>query len=452
VAGVGAFVVGAFALFAVGIFMIGSRQMAFSDRFIVYTEFAKVTGLQPGAVIRVSGARAGTVRQILTPADPSGHFRVRLEIVDEFRSLVRTDSIASIESEGLVGGSYLSVGIGSSGAPEAPPESTIPSREPFEIADLMAQMQETVQTVNDSVTELTAEAQVALTSVVTALDETTALISRTSDNANDVIDDMAEEIDTITKAGARISEDMAAVVAGIRRGEGTLGRLVTDDELFERAAAIVENAEAITTDIREAAAQARRMLADMQGDGSAASSIATELRRTLDDARSAIVGLSDNMDAMRHNVLLRGFFNDRGYFSLDGLSPAEYRRDGLLGDTRQPVRVWLRSEMVFAPAENGAGERLTESGRTRLESALGPFLDRLAEGVLVVEGYAQAGAPEERFLASRDRASLAREYLLERFDLRPQATGLMPLSGDSPGSPGGEPWDGLALTLFLEGR
>ena len=36
-------------LFAVGLFMIGDRQMAFATKFTVYTEFKKITGLQPGA-------------------------------------------------------------------------------------------------------------------------------------------------------------------------------------------------------------------------------------------------------------------------------------------------------------------------------------------------------------------------------------------------------------------
>src|SRR4029453_11304766 len=60
-AGVGVFVVGGLALFALGLFMIGDRQMAFARKFTVYTEFTKITGLQPGAVVRILGAQAGSI-------------------------------------------------------------------------------------------------------------------------------------------------------------------------------------------------------------------------------------------------------------------------------------------------------------------------------------------------------------------------------------------------------
>ena len=139
-AGLGVFVVAGLALFTVGLFMIGDRQMAFAKKVTIYTEFNKITGLQPGAIIRVSGAKAGTIKQILPPNRPSEKFRVELEITEELHPLVRTDSIATIETEGLVGGSYLGIGTGSDTAPIAPRDSTIPGKEPFEISDLMQQM------------------------------------------------------------------------------------------------------------------------------------------------------------------------------------------------------------------------------------------------------------------------------------------------------------------------
>ena len=56
-AGVGVFVLGGLLLFSVGLFMIGDRQMLFAKKFTVYTEFKKITGLQPGRY------RAGVRRQ-----------------------------------------------------------------------------------------------------------------------------------------------------------------------------------------------------------------------------------------------------------------------------------------------------------------------------------------------------------------------------------------------------
>src|SRR5215213_6433636 len=130
--GVGVFVLAALTLFTVGLFMIGDRQMAFAKKFTIYTEFKKITGLQPGGIVRVSGAKAGSIKKIITPNTASGKFRVEVEIAEDLHTLVRSDSLATIETEGLVGGSYLGIGTGTDTAPPAAPQSTIPSREPFE--------------------------------------------------------------------------------------------------------------------------------------------------------------------------------------------------------------------------------------------------------------------------------------------------------------------------------
>src|SRR6185369_2182557 len=108
--GIGVFVLGGLLLFTVGLFMIGDRQMAFAKKVTIYTEFKKITGLQPGGIVRVSGARAGAIQKIIPPSTPGGKFRVQFDILEELHPLVRLDSIASIETEGLVGGNYLGVG------------------------------------------------------------------------------------------------------------------------------------------------------------------------------------------------------------------------------------------------------------------------------------------------------------------------------------------------------
>ena len=77
----------------------------------------------------MSGARAGSIKQILPPSRPSEKFRVQLEITEELHPLVRTDSVAPIETEALVGGRYLGVGTGSApaGAPAAGPPTARPA-------------------------------------------------------------------------------------------------------------------------------------------------------------------------------------------------------------------------------------------------------------------------------------------------------------------------------------
>src|SRR4030095_13258198 len=164
-AGVGVFVLGGILLFGLGLFMIGDRQMAFAKRFTVYTEFTKVTGLQPGAVVRVLGAKAGSIKQIVPPNSPGEKFRVRLEIAETLHQLVRTDSVATIETEGLVGGSYLGIGTGTDAAPQVPRDGTIAGKEPFEISDLMQQMGDSITKVNATIDAMKGDVQNAVLAV-----------------------------------------------------------------------------------------------------------------------------------------------------------------------------------------------------------------------------------------------------------------------------------------------
>jgi len=89
--GIGVFVLTGLCLFTVGLFMIGDRQMAFAKKFTIYTEFKKITGLQPGGIVRVSGAKAGAIKTIVPPKTPGGKFRVELEVSEELHTLVRLD-------------------------------------------------------------------------------------------------------------------------------------------------------------------------------------------------------------------------------------------------------------------------------------------------------------------------------------------------------------------------
>jgi phospholipid/cholesterol/gamma-HCH transport system substrate-binding protein len=362
-------------------------------------------------------------------------------VIEELHQLVRTDSIASIETEGLVGGSFLSISAGSAGAPQAAPLSTLAGQEPFELADLLQQMNATVMKVNTTIDEMRGE-----------VEDTIIGVRETVQRTNDLVASISGDVQTMASSGARVTADIASMTTSVREGQGTLGKLFTDDELYGHMNRVVANAEAMTTDAKAVIAQARETLTGLQGAEGPVVNLAGNLRQTLDDARSAMSGFAENMDALRHNFLLRGFFNSRGYFNLEQISPAEYRAGALAGGGRTAVRVWLGSDRVFEPDDGEKPLRLSNDGRRRLDAAIAPYLDRVADGVLMIEGLATQGGRDQQFLVSRARAVTVRDYLIERFHLEPRSTGVMPLGSEpSPGAPA-TPWEGVTLTFFLQSK
>jgi len=260
------------------------------------------------------------------------------------------------------------------------------------------------------------------------------------------------DVTAMTKAGARITNNAAQIADSIRSGKGTLGKLVNDDELFRHATAIAKQVEEIATSTREVVEQARNTLQGFQSKDGPVQGVAADVKQTMEGARTAMLGFAENMEALKHNFLVRGFFKDRGFFNLEEISPEAYRKGALTkSGALRTVRVWLSSPVLFEPdPEHPESERLTSDGKARLDSAMGAFIDRLPGGVLMVEGYEQQGTKDEQYVRSRARASSVRNYLIDRFHLNAQATGVMPLGKESAGSPDGTPWTGVALAVFEE--
>ena len=437
--GAGAFVVVGVLLFTVALFMIGERRMLFEDRFDVYTEFAQLGQLEVGAVVRVAGMDAGEVTEIQIPASPAHKFRVKMAIREDLHGLVRTDSVASPQLEGLVGAIFLNVGAGTEAAPRAPEGGTIPSREPIMIADLLEQASGTVALVTETVQSLRGDVEKAV--------EQMAL---TAEDAHAMLEDIRPDITAITRNGSRLAGDLQEITAGIRKGEGTIGKLVKDDALYQRAKEIAEDAKTVMANVREVSDEARRAIADFRSKEGPAQGLLGDMRVTLAHTREAVSDLADNMEAMKYNFLLRGFFNRRGFYDLDAISPAEYRRGVLENGRRKAARVWLASRVLFEQRPDGT-EVLTEDGKARLDSAMSAFLEYLPANPIVVEGYAVGLTREARFRLARQRAGTVREYLIGRYDLTPQATGFIALGDEANGSP--EPdgtWDGIAIALFAD--
>jgi phospholipid/cholesterol/gamma-HCH transport system substrate-binding protein len=436
--GVGAFVVGGLLLFSVGLFLIGDRRMFFSKTFEVRSEFSQISGLQTGAKVRVSGLDAGEVTELHVPAGPRAKFVVVMRVRADVQPIVRTDSVASIQNDGLVGNKFVQIEAGTEGAPVVADKGTIKGQEPFDFADLLQRMSDTIDTVNDTVISVRGEVETALAS-----------ISETAESAQVLVTDVGEDVRAITAAARKASNDVTTIVASLRAGRGTVGKLLTDDTLYGQARDIAEQAQQAVANVRQASEDAKTAIADLRGQGGPMKGVTGDLSQTLAYARDAMQDLADNTEALKHNFFFRGFFNRRGYFDLGDVTVQQYR-SGLLEDAgRVPLRIWLQTAVLFARDASGK-EMLTDEGRARLDSAMSTFVRYPKSSPLVIEGYAAEPTADQQFVESRARAALVRDHLVGRFGLDPALVAVMPMGQRAADSPSGHTWDGIALALFVE--
>src|SRR5262252_6460262 len=99
----GAFIVVALLILALSAFLVGNKRFLFSRTYRLAAPFDNVAGLDEGAPVRAGGVRIGTVRRVLLPAKPEDKVTVEMQLEDSTRNVLRRDSIASIETEGLLG-------------------------------------------------------------------------------------------------------------------------------------------------------------------------------------------------------------------------------------------------------------------------------------------------------------------------------------------------------------
>lgn len=457
---VGLFLIVGILLFVVGLFMIGDRRKLFSKDFEVIAEFKELGGLQNGANVKVGGMDAGEVLDIEVPPQPQAKFRVKMRVLEKLHPVVRTDSVATIQTEGVLGNKFLKIDQGTPLAPAAPPGSTIPSREPFDFADLMQQIRDTVDEVKSK------------------MDGIFASISTTSGNANDLIMSVRGDVENIISTSKKVSEDVQVITAGVRAGRGTVGRLFNDEKIadsaskafrdFEKTAGntreisqqfthilsefqdrdMLQEMEQTVRNVRQLTGQAKDVIADFQAKGGKGESVTGELSRTITDTREAMSSLAENMEALKRSFFFRGFFKKRGFYELDKVTVAEYR-EGKFASDKLRQQTWIHETELFTHGSDGS-EELSVAGKKRLDAVMAEFQRYLRNSAIIVEGYSGKGLPGEQLLLSTDRALKVREYLVKKFHLDPNYVGTMPMGAVASKDASRAYWEGVAVVMLYD--
>jgi phospholipid/cholesterol/gamma-HCH transport system substrate-binding protein len=281
-------------------------------------------------------------------------------------------------------------------------------------------------------------------------------LTGTAEAATGVITNVGENAETLTAASTAVVKDAQAalvqatgVLTDVRSGQGTIGRLLTDDGLYQRMVNASRDVEASMTNVRETTERTRELVTTFAARDGTAQQIAVTMRNALVDVQEATADLAEGTEALKRNFLFRGFFRDRGFFDLDSVSREAYQAGALERD-RTAVRIWLDGGLLFLTDPVSGVERLTDGGRQRLDSAMSDLVRYPRDSPLVVEGYAEGAEGGPAYLRSIDRAQLVREYLLTRFRRQATLTDVMPMGVEAAGSPSGDSrWSGVALAMFV---
>ena len=286
-------------LLVIGIFMLGNKEALFKDTYTVKAYFHNIEGLRNGAPVRLSGIDVGAVKEIRIIGDTVSVLEVSMRLLTEIERFIRKDTYAEIQTEGLVGNKIVSLKMGDSKGEQVEDGGMILSREPVNFADI--------------------------------IEETQGIMAYTKE----------------------MTKDLSEIVQKVNTGDGTIGKLLNDDDLYYAAANLTESAdrsllsitselnivtqqfnklgagiESVVTNVNNVVARLDSMLLGVsEGKGvigsllkegttqdSSFTAILTGLREVTEQSSIAASRLAENMEALKHNWLFKSYFEDRGYW------------------------------------------------------------------------------------------------------------------------------------------
>jgi outer membrane protein OmpA-like peptidoglycan-associated protein len=239
--------------------------------------------------------------------------------------IIKQDSVATIETEGLLGNQYMAISFGSARTADVRDGDTIASQPPLEMADLLQK-------------------------------------------TSGILDSSQQAIQNATRATANLD----SISAKVNSGQGTVGALVNDKELYS-------NLEQTTSAMRDTMVQAQAGVGDFQ----------------------------ENMEALKHNFFLRGYFKNRGYEDSSelGKNEIEWLPQGT------PIKAFTYSAKQLFDKQDSAKLKNQKS-----LNAGGEFLANTQFGLAVVVASAGMEGDTQKDLALTEaRAMVVREYLVENF-------------------------------------
>jgi phospholipid/cholesterol/gamma-HCH transport system substrate-binding protein len=202
-------------------------------KYRLYTHLPNVEQLKTGAPVDLDGIEVGNVQSLSldpNPQDRMHSVKVVLRIDKRYQKEIRTDSSASMETQGLLGDAYVTISRGVTGS-IVPANGEIQGKSAAgtkEVVERSAQLMDTLNTLSTNVNDIVSEMQQGNGTMGKLLKDP-ALYNNLRDTT------------------ARID----AMATSIQQGQGTAGKLIASDELYQKVDATISNVRDVTGAIQQ---------------------------------------------------------------------------------------------------------------------------------------------------------------------------------------------------------
>jgi phospholipid/cholesterol/gamma-HCH transport system substrate-binding protein len=305
----GLFVLSGLAILILSLFLIGRNQHMIGSHYILKARFQNVSGLRDGNNVRYAGIEVGTVDELRIIDDTT--LEVLMLINSDMKKVIRKNALASIGADGLMGNKVVNIVPQPGQEPYAADGDLLVSRMAVDFDDIIrnlsgitGQVQEIAQGLRTTVDRINTSQGIwkllGDTSLDTRIRSALANLDRASGNAQ------------------QMTIDLKDMVSDVKSGEGNLGMILRDSGMALQLQASIGHLEEVTRNANQLAIDLQKISgtvkADMDsGDGTLNlvlkdTALSGSISRTMFNVEKGTAAFQENMEAMKHNFLFRGYF------------------------------------------------------------------------------------------------------------------------------------------------
>jgi phospholipid/cholesterol/gamma-HCH transport system substrate-binding protein len=257
------------------------------SNYLLTAHYSQVDGLEASASIMLNGFKIGSVDEVVFKSEAAIPFTVIMEIEKKYK--IRKGSVADIYSSDLLGSKAIQIFSSESKEFLSPGDTIKGSNSDDMLTSMMNEIKPLTQNINEAVKTLDSvgrsinsllndpginlifhnlesvsgslKAQLAhdgdlgqsmknLKSISAALSSQNASIQNTIANLDSISSTLNDSnLDTLIINLSSVGANLSEITASINAGEGSLGKLFSEDSLYKQMSALIADLDSLVKDV-----------------------------------------------------------------------------------------------------------------------------------------------------------------------------------------------------------
>ena len=304
----GIFVLSGLTLLIMSLYIIGKNKNIFEATIRIHAKFYNTSGLMTGDNVRLMGINIGTVKKIELLSDTI--VNVEMIINKNAASYIKNNSIAKIGSDGLMGNKLINIEPINTQSDLVKEGDQLPTFKAIETSEML----ETLSITNENINAISSDIK-EISAKINGENSIWNLLSDTILRNN--LKETVLNIRNTGKNSALLSKDLNEITQEIKSGKGTFGVLLNDTNLAENIKNSLSNLKSTSYKLKEITENLNETNNKIsRGEGGLGrvvsdSLFANDLSATLKNLNKGTALFSENMEALKHNILIRSYFKKK---------------------------------------------------------------------------------------------------------------------------------------------